>query len=127
MSTETILNEKAFLVSETDSKGIIITVNEEFCQVAGYTQEELIGKPHNLVRHSDMPKAAFKDLWNTVQKDEVWQGFVKNKTKAGGFYWVHATVYPYKNKEGHQCYMSCRRKPSKEDVQKHEQLYKTMH
>ncbi len=124
---ETLLKEDSFLVSETDSKGNIIFANEEFCDIAEYTLDELMGKPHNIVRHPDMPKAAFKDLWDTVKKGEVWNGFVKNKTRSGGYYWVFATVYPFKNEEGEQCYLSCRRKPSRENVEKHEKLYKTMH
>ncbi len=127
INQETVLDENSFLVSETDSKGNIIFANEEFCRVAEYALEELMGKPHNMVRHEDMPKAAFKDLWNTVQSGEVWNGFVKNKTKSGGYYWVFATVYPFVNESGEQCYLSCRRKPSRENVQKHEELYKTMH
>lgn len=125
-NVETILNDNAFLVSETDAKGIILFANEQFCNVAEYSIDELIGKPHNLVRHSDMPKVAFKDLWDTVQRGEVWQGFVKNKTKSDGFYWVFATVYPYKNENGQQCYMSIRRKPSRENIEKYTNLYKTM-
>lgn len=124
---ETILNEDAFLVSETDSKGNIIFANKQFCNIAEYKLEELMGKPHNIVRHQDMPKAAFKDLWETVKEGKVWQGFVKNKTGTGGFYWVLATVYPYKNEEDQQCYMSIRRKPSREDISKYTELYKTMH
>lgn len=123
---ETILNEDAFLVSETDSKGNIIFANEQFCKIAEYSLDELMGKPHNIVRHQDMPKAAFKDLWDTVKSGKVWQGYVKNKTLSGGYYWVLATVYPYKNEDGEQCYMSCRRKPSRENIQKHIELYKTM-
>lgn len=123
---ETVLSDNAFLVSETDAKGNIIFANEEFCRVAEYSLDELLGQPHNMVRHSDMPKAAFKDLWDTVKTDEVWQGYVKNKTKTGGYYWVFATVYPYKNEQNQQCYMSCRRKPSREDILKAEALYRTM-
>lgn len=125
-NSETFLNDDAFLVSETDAKGTILFANEQFCRIAEYNEEELIGKPHNIVRHKDMPKVAFQDLWQTVQKGEVWQGFVKNRTKSDGFYWVFATVYPYKNENGQQCFMSIRRKPSREDVEKHERLYKTM-
>jgi len=126
MGNETTLTEEAFLVSETNSKGDIIFANDEFCNIAGYTKEELIGKPHNLVRHKDMPKAAFKDLWETVKSGHVWEGYVKNSTKTGGYYWVFATVYPYLNDNGEQCYISCRRKPSRDDVIKYEKLYKTM-
>lgn len=123
---ETVLTDNSFLVSETDAKGNIIFANEEFCRIAEYDLESLIGKPHNLVRHKDMPKAAFKDLWETVQSGEVWNGFVKNSTKSGGYYWVFATVYPFNNESGQQCYLSCRRKPSREDIQKYTELYKTM-
>ena len=126
LKQEKILSEDAFLVSETDSKGHIIFANKEFCQTAGYKLDELIGKQHNIVRHNDMPKAAFADLWSTVKQNKDWQGFVKNSTKDGGYYWVFATVYPFVNEKGEQCYMSCRRKPSREDVEKYTQLYKTM-
>ncbi len=67
MSKEIVLDDYAFLVSETDEKGIIIFANDDFCKIAGYGIDELIGKPHNTVRHPDMPKAAFKDLWETVK------------------------------------------------------------
>jgi aerotaxis receptor len=89
---EYILKNDDFLVSQTDAKGIIIFANDDFCKVAGYTIDELVGKPHNVVRHKDMPKAAFKDLWETVKSERIWSGYVKNRTKDGGFYWVFATV-----------------------------------
>lgn len=123
---ETILDENAFLVSETDNKGKIIFANKQFCDIAEYSLDDLVGKPHNVVRHEDMPKAAFKDLWDTVKQNKVWQGYVKNKTASGGYYWVYATIYPYKNEEGEQCYMSIRRKPSRENIQKYTELYKNM-
>lgn len=126
MEREIVLNDKSFLVSETDAKGTIIFANEEFCKIAGYTLDELLGNPHNIVRHKDMPKAAFADLWNTVKNGEVWHGYVKNARKGGGYYWVFATVYPFKNENNEQCYLSCRRKPSREQIEKHTQLYKTM-
>lgn len=123
---EIVLKENAFLVSETDAKGNITFANQEFCDVAEYSLNELIGFPHNLVRHSDMPKSAFEDLWNTVKKGIVWQGFVKNKTKSGSYYWVFATVYPYINSKKEQCYMSCRRKAKTEEIIKAESLYKKL-
>ena len=123
MSRETILDKNAFLVSETDAKGIIKFANEDFCKVAGYTLEELVGKPHNVVRHKDMPKKAFKSLWDTVQRGEIWTGYVKNATKDGGYYWVFATVYPFESSDGTQGYLSCRRKPTSEEVEKAQKLY----
>jgi aerotaxis receptor len=121
---ETILDEFAFLVSETDEKGIITFVNDDFCKIAGYTIDELVGQPHNLVRHKDMPKAAFKSLWDTVQRGDIWTGYVKNAVRGGGFYWVYATVYPFETCNGGRGYLSCRRKPSRAEIEEHEALYK---
>ena len=118
------LSEESFLLSETDEKGIIRYANDEFCEFAEYTLEELIGNPHNMVRHPDMPKAAFKDLWETVQKGNPWKGFVKNKTKYGKFYWVFATVFPFTSCDGSKGYISCRRMASSKEINKYENLYK---
>ena len=123
MSRETVLDKNAFLVSETDLKGVIKFANEDFCKVAGYSLAELLGQPHNMVRHKDMPKKAFKSLWDTVQKGEIWTGYVKNATKDGGYYWVFATVYPFESSDGSKGYLSCRRKPTNEEIQKAETLY----
>lgn len=125
-NNELILDEKSFLVSETDEKGIIRFANDEFCQFAEYSLEELVGQPHNMVRHSDMPKAAFKDLWETVKSGNRWRGFVKNKTKSGKFYWVFATVFPLQTSDGAKGYLSCRRKASRKEVEKYEALYHQM-
>lgn len=124
MAGETVLDEFAFLVSETDERGNITFANDDFCEIAEYSLEELIGKPHNLVRHRDMPKAAFKSLWESVQRGEVWTGFVKNATKSGGFYWVYATVYPFVGCNGSKGYLSCRRKPTRAEIEEHETLYR---
>lgn len=123
MAQEYVLQGNDFLVSQTDQSGKIIFANEDFCRVAGYTLEELVGKPHNVVRHPDMPKAAFADLWATVKQNKVWTGYVKNRTKDGGYYWVYATVYPM---DGGQSYMSCRRKASHAEIEAAEALYRTM-
>jgi PAS domain S-box-containing protein len=126
MEKEMILDDFAFLVSETDEKGIIIFANDDFCKMAEYTVDEIIGKPHNIVRHKDMPKAAFKDLWETVKKDEVWSGYVKNATKSGNYYWVFATVFPTITSDGKKGYLSCRRKATIEEIDEHKELYKTL-
>ena len=120
---ETVLDEYAFLVSETDEKGIIRFANDDFCKIAEYSLEELVGNPHNMVRHEDMPKKAFKSLWDTVQKGETWTGYVKNATKTGGYYWVYATIYPFESCDGLKGYLSCRRKPSNEEIDNAEMLY----
>ncbi len=127
MSREHVLKETDFLVSQTDQSGKIVFANEDFCKTAGYSLDELIGKPHSIVRHPDMPKAAFKNLWDTVNEGRVWTGYVKNRTKDGGYYWVYATVYPNVTCNGGTCgLLSCRRKPSREEIAEAERLYKTM-
>lgn len=85
---------KVAIVSKTDAKGVITFVNDFFCDVAGYNKEELIGEPHNIVRHPDMPKTIFKNLWEAIQSGKVWEGDIKNKTKNGEPYYVHATIIP---------------------------------
>jgi len=123
---EILLNNNSFIVSETDEKGIIKYANDEFCEISNYTLDELIGQPHNLLRHKDMPKAAFKDLWETVRAGKVWKGFVKNKTKDDDFYWVFATVYPLESSDGSKGFMSCRKVASRDEIEKAINLYKTM-
>lgn len=121
---ETVLDDYAFLVSETDSKGIIKFANNDFCNIAEYTLDELLEQPHSMVRHRDMPRKAFKSLWDTVQKGQIWTGYVKNATKSGGYYWVFATVYPFESCDGTNGYMSCRRKASKQEIAAAEELYR---
>ncbi len=83
------------IVTKTDTKGIITYVNDKFCQISGYTKEELLGKNHNIVRHPDMPKEVFKEMWDTIKnKKQIWQGIVKNRKKDGSFYYVDATIKP---------------------------------
>ena len=94
-----IINETA-IVSKTDLKGNITYVNDMFCRIAKYTREELIGKPHNIVRHEDMPAWAFEDLWKTISSGKIWKGQVKNKCKDGSHYWVQATISPVLGENG---------------------------
>jgi PAS domain S-box-containing protein len=86
--------DSSAIVSKTDQKGIITYVNDTFCQISGYTENELIGKPHNIVRHPDMPKSAFEELWRTIKAKMVWRGEIKNKAKDGSAYYVYSTVMP---------------------------------
>ncbi len=97
------------IISRTDLKGKIIFVNDQFCIISGYTREELIGKNHSIVRHKDMKKEVFKDLWSTIKSDNIWKGIIKNKSKKGDTYWVDTTVVPIKDKNDNIIeYMSIR-------------------
>jgi aerotaxis receptor len=126
VASEIELEKSTMIVSETDLKGTILYANTDFCTIAGYTKDELIGHPHNIVRHQDMPKAAFADLWATVQADKIWKGIVKNKTKNGDYYWVNATAYKVTKPNGEQRFISVRRKPTKDEISNAETLYQQL-
>ena len=122
------LNEIAYpegkiLVSKTDTKGAITFANKEFVEISGFTESELIGKNHNMVRHPDMPPAAFKDLWDTVKSGKPWIGLVKNRAKNGDFYWVKARVTPVTKNGNVVEYMSVRTKAERHEIQQAEALY----
>ena len=92
--------DESSIVSKTDLNGIITHTNDAFCKISGYTELELIGKPHSIVRHPDMPKEAFATLWETILDKRVWKGVVKNKKKDGSAYYVNTTVKPILNAAG---------------------------
>lgn len=92
--------EKYIIISKTNPDGIITYVSDAFCAISGYSREELIGSNHNIIRHPDMPKEIFEDMWTTIQHKKPWHGEVKNKTKSGGFYWVDTTIEPIINQFG---------------------------
>ncbi len=104
--------EDGVIVSDTDLKGIITYSNRKFCEIAGYDKSELVGKNHNIVRHPDMPKAAFKDLWDTIKKGETWTGTVKNLRKDGRYYWVYSYITPIFDDDGKIIGYSAARKPA---------------
>ncbi len=114
------------IVSRTDTEGIITHVNRSFVEMSGYTEDELIGAPHSILRHPDMPRAAFADLWRTVQAGEIWQGYVKNLRKDGAYYWVKATVIPNVRRGRIVGYTSVRRKPERRKVEECIALYARM-
>ncbi|BAK76827.1 methyl-accepting chemotaxis sensory transducer with PAS sensor [Pseudogulbenkiania sp. NH8B] len=124
--TEHLLDPLKPVVSKTDLKGIITYANPSFLEISGFAKEELVGKSHNIVRHPDMPPAAFADLWRTIQADRPWRGLVKNRRKDGGYYWVDAYVTPITENGRKVGYMSVRSAPSREDVARAEQLYRAV-
>jgi len=114
------------IVSQTDSQGIITMCNEAFVHMSGFSRDEIMGAPHSILRHPDMPKAAFADLWNTVGEGKRWSGYVKNLRRDGGFYWVYATVIP-KIRDGVVVgHTSVRREPSRDKVEELAAVYATM-
>jgi len=121
--SEIKLEKDTLIVSETDEKGILIYANEEFCKIAGYTKDELIGQDNNIVRHPDMPKETSLELWNAIQAGEIWNGIVKNKTKNGDFYWLNATAYSSKDAKGNTRYISIRVKPTEAEIKSAIALY----
>jgi len=115
--------EEIRIISLTDTKGGIIHINDDFVDVCGFNEEELLGRNHNIVRHPDMPPAAFADLWSTLQQGLPWMGVVKNRCKNGNHYWVNAYVTPVQRQGEVVAYQSVRTKPKREWVQRAESLY----
>lgn len=121
---EYVLKDTDILISATDTRGNITFANETFYEVAEYSVGSLIGKPHNVIRHPDMPKTAFADLWSVIQNGQLWQGYVKNKGHKGRIYWVKATVFPCYEGSELIGYISVRVKPDRKKVEQAIQAYK---
>jgi len=120
---EYLMKKGQSIVSKTDTKGRITYVNPSFVDVSGFSEQELLGKAHNMVRHPDMPPEAFADLWATLQAGEPWTGMVKNRRKNGDFYWVVANVVPIQEGGRVTGYMSVRTAPTRAQVEQAAQLY----
>ena len=122
-NNEVFMTEGKPIISKTNLKGQITAINRTFLEISGFTEPELINKQHNIVRHPDMPAAAFLDLWTTVKKEKPWKGIVKNRVKDGNYYWVYAQVTPVKINGQVTEYMSVRRIPTKQQINDAEKLY----
>jgi aerotaxis receptor len=118
--------ETQTLVSITDPQGRIVHANPAFVAVSGYTQDELMGQPHNLIRHPDMPEAAFADLWATIQAGKPWSAVVKNRRKDGRHYWVQANVTPVREGGRVAGYLAVRTHPPREAVEAADALYRSL-
>ena len=114
------------IVSRTDTAGIITQCNQAFIEMSGYAASEILGQPHCLLRHPDMPRAAYADLWATVSSGRKWHGYVKNLRKDGAYYWVHAVVVPNVREGKIVGYTSVRRKPSRSKVSEALAMYAEM-
>lgn len=125
--SEIHFKEDELIVSKTDTKGRITYCNEMCLNIAGYSEEELLGAPHNILRHPDMPKVIFKLLWETIQSGKEIYAYVVNKTKSGDYYWVCANVTPSFDSKGNIIgYYSVRRKPKQQALDAIKPLYKKM-
>ena len=120
------IGEGQTLVSTTDLKSRIQYCNPSFIEVSGYEREELIGQPHNMIRHPDMPEEAFRDMWDTIARGKPWSAAVKNRRKDGTYYWVQANVTPLMQGDQPTGYMSVRTEPTREQVAEAEALYQRM-
>ena len=99
------------IISRTDLNGIITFANKAFCSLSGYDKDELVGKPHSIIRHPDMPKIAFQEMWNTIKNNQKWHGFVKNLRKDGLYYWTEAFIEPFFDENGNKIGYIAARKP----------------
>ncbi|MDQ7002539.1 MAG: methyl-accepting chemotaxis protein [Ghiorsea sp.] len=120
---EVMMKDGQVLISETNLKGIITDLNEDFVELSGFSRAELIGKNHNVVRHPEMPAAAFQSLWDTVRAGKPWTGLVKNRCKNGDFYWVQANVAPIVHHGKVTGYVSVRSKPDRKSIEQASALY----
>jgi len=124
---EEFLFQGRVIISETDLKGVITYANRKFCEISGYTAEELVGKPHNIIRHPDMPKEAFSKVWSTIQSGQIWHGLVKNLRKDGKFYWVETEILPSKDADGNiKGYVAARKAAARKDIEETAEMYRKM-
>ncbi len=120
---ERLMDSDRCIISTTDKKGQITDCNEYFVEMSGFSEEELLGAPHNLIRHPDMPAPAFQDLWDVIKQGKPWIGVVKNRSKDGGFYWVDAYATPIFENGQITGYQSVRHCPDREIVKRADALY----
>ena len=121
------LNHKQIIVSKTDENGKILYVNDYFCEVSGYTPNEVLGAPHNIIRHSDMPRAIFYLMWKTIQNGENITAVVKNLSKSGKYYWVTTDFENHRNSQGEiDSYIAFRRPASDKAIEGVEELYASL-
>jgi PAS domain S-box-containing protein len=123
---EIIFPNDFLIISETDENGVIKYVNKNFLDISDKKEEDLIGKPHNIVRHPDTPRQVFKDMWDSLQTKGFWDGFIKDIGPGDTFYWVYSTIMRKRGKDGRYTYLSLRTKPNSDDLKKADILYKQM-
>ncbi len=124
---EEVLFDGRSLISETDLKGVITFVNRKFVEMTGYSKQEAVGQPHSILRHPDMPKAAFEQMWKIIKEGKTWEGYVKNLRKDGKYYWVVVTIVPKKDEDGNIIgYIASRKMPDRTRLKQIIEQYKEM-
>ena len=123
---EEYIFKQGLIVSSTDLKGIITYANRKFCEISGYHKDELVGKNHNIVRHPDMPKIAFEEVWDTIKSGKEWTGIVKNLRKDGRHYWIYSHIGPIIAEDSIYEYTAARRPASSTEVEEIIPLYKDL-
>ncbi len=118
--------EDGLIVSSTDLKGIITYANRRFCKISGYTKDELVGKNHNIVRHPDMPKKIFKEMWDTIKQGKEWNGIIKNLRRDGKYYWAYSHVTPIVNDDKITGYSAVRRPAFSTEVEENIPIYEDL-
>ena len=138
LDTEATFKEEGLdaraLITRTNKKGIITFASKAYRDMTKYSKEELIGKPHNIVRHPLMPEAAFKEMWDTILRGEHWEGVVRNLRKDGKYYWVVVQIDPinengdiiYNKPEKISGFVAVRREPTREEIKEADYIYKKM-
>jgi PAS domain S-box-containing protein len=125
-SGEIVFSSDFLIISETDENGVITYVNQNFLDISGAVEEDLLNKPHSIVRHPDTPRQVFKDMWGSIQDKGFWGGFIKDIGPNDTYYWVYSTIMRRIGKNGRPTYLSLRTKPNPDDVAKVNILYKQM-
>ena len=124
---EEVLFDGRSLISETDLRGVITFVNRKFVEMTGYSKKEAVGQPHSILRHPDMPKAAFEGMWKMIKEGKTWEGYVKNLRKDGKYYWVIVTIVPKKDEEGNIIgYIASRKMRDRKRLRQIEEQYREM-
>jgi len=125
---EEYIFEGRAIISQTDLKGVITFANRQFCDISGYKAEELIGEPHNIIRHPDMPRTAFEQMWKTIDSGQAWNGLIKNLRKDGLYYWVETEILPIKNEDDDEItgFITAGKSASRTNIQETAELYKKM-
>ena len=124
---EEYIYEGKVIISQTDLKGIITYANRMFCAISGYKSEELVGQPHNIIRHPDMPSAAFAKMWETISGGQAWNGLVKNLRKDGLYYWVDTEILPIIDTNNKVTgYIAARKPASRKDIEENQEIYQKM-